>query len=112
MSNRIGPKHPGIVDKTDSHKVPGSGRGAPVQPGKSSTSSKVSGGNSVRDTVELTERSQLLERLEKTAAASPGIDRARVDAVKADIAAGKYQIDAENIADILLRIEKETGDSS
>ena len=110
MSNKIGPKHPGIVDKTDSHKVPGPG--AALQPDKSPSSGKVSGDNSLHDTVVLTERSQLLQRLEKTAAELPEIDRARVEAVKADIADGKYQIDVDNLADILLRIEKEMGDSS
>ena len=112
MSNRIGPKHHGIVDKTDSHKVPGSGPGASAQSGETVNAGKTAGKTSLRDTVMLTERSQLLERLDQTAAQLPAIDRARVEAVKADIADVRYQIDADNIADILLRLEKEMGDSS
>lgn len=112
MSNRIDPGHQGIVDKTGSHKVPGSGRGTSAQPGESASSGKTTAKTSLRDTVVLTKRSQLLERLEKTAAQLPEINRARVEAVKADIADGKYRIDADNIADILLRIDKEIGDSS
>ena len=109
MSNKIDPIHHGVVDKTG-HKVSGSGRGATVQPGGSAGSGKSTGKPASIDTVVLTERSQLLERLEVIAAKMPSIDRARVEAVKADIANGKYQIDADNIADILLRIEQEFGD--
>ena len=62
---------------------------------------------SVTDTVVLTERGQRLEQLEKAVAQLPVVDRARVDAVKADIASGNYSIDVDNIADILLRTESE-----
>ena len=58
-----------------------------------------------RDTVVLTDYGQRLEQLEKAAASLPAVDRARVDAVKADIANGNYSIDIENIADILIRTE-------
>ncbi len=99
----------GIVDKTD-HKVSESSRRTIVQPGGSAGSDKSPGKASLSDKVTLTGRYQLIERLEKTAAKLPAIDRVRVDAVKADIASGKYQIDVDNIADILLRTEKEFGD--
>ena len=112
MSNRIDGVHRGIVDKTSSHKVPGSGRAAPAQPGEAAGSSKSSGKSSSSDTVVLTDHGQLLERLEKTVAQLPAIDPARVAAVKNDIASGKYEIDVDNIADILLRTEKEFGDQS
>ncbi len=104
--------HRGIVDKTGSHKVPGSGRAAPAQPGESASSSKRIGKSSSSDTVVLTDQGQLLEHLEKTVAQLPAIDRARVEAVKNDSASGKYEIDVDNIADILLRTEKEFGDQS
>ncbi len=109
MSNRIDPLHSGIVDKTN-HKVSESSRGTTVQPGGSAGSGKSPGITASNDKVTLTGRYQLLERLEKTAAKLPAIDRARVEAVKADIANGKYQIDVDNIADILLRTEQVFGD--
>ena len=109
MSNRIEPPHRGMVDKTD-QKVSESSRGTTVQPGGSAGSGKSPGKAALSDKVTLTGRYQLLERLEKTAAELPAIDRARVEAVKADIASGKYQIDVETIADILLRTEQEFGD--
>lgn len=111
MSNKIDPMHHGIVDKTG-HKVSGPARGTTVQPGGSAGSGKSTGKTSLSDTVVLTDRSQLLERLHNIAAKLPAIDRARVEAVKADIANGKYQIDVDNIVDILLRIEEEFGDRS
>jgi negative regulator of flagellin synthesis FlgM len=58
------------------------------------------------ETVELTSSAKLLERLEKTLASLPEIDRVRVDAVKAAIDSGDYQIDPESIADALLRAER------
>ncbi len=110
MVNGIDPMHHGIVDKTG-HKVSGSDGGAAVKPDRSAEAGASTAKTALNDTVLLTDRGQLLERLEKTAAELPAIDQARVDAVKADIAAGKYEIDVENIADILLRAERELGDS-
>lgn len=110
MVNGIDPMHHGIVDKTG-HKVAGSAGGAAVRPDQSTDSSASKAKTDISDTVMLTQRSQLLERLEKTAVDLPVINQARVDAVKADIADGKYEIDVDNIADILLRAERDFGDT-
>jgi negative regulator of flagellin synthesis FlgM len=61
---------------------------------------------STGETVELTSSAKLLERLEKTLASLPEIDRARVEAVKTAIENGDYQIDADRIADALLRADR------
>jgi len=111
MSNRIDPMQHGIINKSD-NKVTGSGSGAKVQSTESTGPGKSVDGTALVDTVVLTGRSQLLERLEKTAASLPVIDRAKVDAVKADIAEGNYHVDVDNIADLLLRSEQELGDLS
>lgn len=74
MSNKIDPIHHGIVDKSD-QKVSESRRGATVQPGGSAGSGKSTGKTTSVDTVILTERSQLFERLEVIAAKLPSIDR-------------------------------------
>lgn len=67
-------------------------------------------GNAVpSDTVKLTSSGQLLERLEKSLATLPDIDASRVDAVKNAIANGDYEIDAERIADTLIRMDREFG---
>ena len=64
-------------------------------------------GAATSDTVELTSGAKLLERLEKTLASLPDIDASRVDAVKTAIASGDYEIDAQKIADALLRTDRE-----
>ncbi len=101
--------HHSVIDKTG-RKTSGSDGAAAVGPGGSTDAGKNTRTTQSSDTVDLTERSQLLERLEKTAAKLPTVDQARIDAVKADIAEGNYKIDVDNIADILLRTEDEFGD--
>lgn len=110
MVNGIDPMHHGIVDKAG-HKVSGSDSGVAVNRGKSAETGSSPAKTDLVDTVMLTPRSQLLERLEKTAAQTPMIDRAKVDSIKADIADGNYEINVDNIADILLQIDRESGDS-
>lgn len=61
------------------------------------------------DTVELTSSAKLLERLDKTLASMPAVDTDRVAAVKAAIENGDYQIDADAIADAMLRFELSLG---
>lgn len=61
------------------------------------------------DTVELTQGAKLLERMEKTLAEVPEVDSARIAAVRADIASGNYEINAEKIAEALLRTDQELG---
>jgi negative regulator of flagellin synthesis FlgM len=62
------------------------------------------------DTVQLTSSAKLLERLEKTLAEAPAVDSARIDAVRADIENGDYVINADKIADALLRTDLELGE--
>ena len=62
------------------------------------------------DTVELTHSAKLLERVEKTLSDVPAVDNARIEAVRADIASGNYSINAEKIAEALLRTEREFGE--
>ena len=62
------------------------------------------------DTVELTSSAKLLERLEKTLSSLPDVDSTRVEAVKAQIENGEYQLDTGKIADALLRQDRELGD--
>ena len=89
--------------------------------GESGTSGKVSGDQrkadgagkdsaAPGDTVNLTSRAQLLERLDKSLSALPDVDAARVDEIKAAIANGEYEIDADAIASAMLRLERELGE--
>ena len=40
----------------------------------------------------------------------PAIDQARVDAVKADIENGNYEIDLDNLAELLMQSDLQLGD--
>lgn len=62
------------------------------------------------DTVELTSSARLLERLEKTLAGLPAVDNARVAEVKAAIESGNYEINADAIADAMIRFERSFGE--
>ena len=106
MSNRINPMDQGLVGKI-SDKAGDTGVVRKV-----STDAPANGPNHARqtntgDTVELTSSAKLLERLEKTLASLPEIDNARVEAVKAQIENGEYQIDSEKIVEALLRMDQE-----
>jgi len=106
MSNRINPMDQGMLGKIG-NKI-----------GESSTTKKVGTDTPARgnetaapstsgDTVELTSSAKLLERLEKTLASIPQVDQSRVEAVKAQIENGEYQIDADKIAEAMLRMDRE-----
>ena len=107
MSNTIDPNLQSVVNKAR-QKV--SGPETASNADKSGGTQKSGTPAAKGDTVVLTERSQLLESLEKKISGLPEVDRARVEAVKADIENGNYEIDVDNIADILLRSELELGD--
>ena len=105
MSNRIDPTDQAMLgkigNKAGDSKAPAKIDGATAKGSEPATKpSKES------DTVELTSSALLLQRLDKTLAQVPEIDAARVEAVKTAIANGDYRIDAEKIADALLRSDQ------
>ena len=112
MSNRIDQMSQGLLGKIAENssggakKVAGSGA---AQSARETGSASADGVRPSSDTVELTSSAKLLERLEKTLASLPDIDRARVDAVKAAIESGEYEIDARRIADALLQSDRQAG---
>jgi negative regulator of flagellin synthesis FlgM len=110
MSNRIDQMAQGLLGKIAENSSAGARKvgstAAPVSGKAGSTSPDAIARD---DTVELTSSAKLLERLEKTLASLPEIDRARVDAVKTAIENGEYQIDADKIAAALLRSEGRPG---
>jgi len=59
------------------------------------------------DTVELTDSARLMGRLEEAVAAAPVVDGARVESLKDAIADGSYVVDADSIADGMIRAERE-----
>lgn len=106
MSNRIDQMTQGLLGKIAENSSAGAKKVGGVgtsQPGKGVKPSADG------DTVELTSSAKLLERLEKTLASLPEIDRARVESVKIAIENGDYQIDADRIAEALLRDDRQVG---
>lgn len=71
---------------------------------RASTSSKAGAGS---DTVTFTNTVAEMLKLEESLAKIPDINDARVEAIKASIAEGNYQIDSEKIVDSLLKLEKD-----
>jgi len=57
------------------------------------------------DSVALSSRGQSLNRLEENLANTPDVDTARVDSIKQAIAEGRFEVDAERIAENILNQE-------
>ena len=108
MSNRIDPMNQGLLGKIG-QKVSNTAGTTKVNVGSTAADKKSADKPASGDTVELTHSAKLLERLEKTLGGLPEIERARVEAVKTAIANGDYEIDAEKIAEAILRSEQELG---
>ena len=108
MANRIGPVDPGTIGKAGG-KVEESGTSRKVS-GRAGAAEAPQGRAAASDTVELTSGAQLLERLEKSLAGLPDVDSARVAEVKAAIENGEYRIDADAIADAMIRLERSFGE--
>tara|TARA_R110002049_G_scaffold54526_10_gene151747 strand:- start:881 stop:1210 length:330 start_codon:yes stop_codon:yes gene_type:complete len=109
MANKIGPVDPGTIGKLGN------------KPGEATTENKVSGGQEppnpasgrfakTEDTVELTGRAQLLERLEQSVDTLSPVNEARVAEVRAAIENGEYELDSDAIANAMLRFERLLGD--
>jgi len=63
-------------------------------------------GSSASDSVSLSDAGKAMAKLEAELAAMPDVDQARVDEIRTALASGRYQVDAENIADKLLEQDK------
>lgn len=111
MANRINPVDQGMVGKINgkvSEKTEDSGIARGIS-GDIPSGRKESVTAARDDSVKLTSSAKLLERVEKSLAAMPDIDASRIDAVRTAIKQGDYQIDAERIADAILRSDRELG---
>jgi negative regulator of flagellin synthesis FlgM len=65
-------------------------------------------GHDAADTgVRITDGARQLAGLEKTIAALPVVDQARVDAVSRAVEEGRYVVDAQRVADRLLRMDQD-----
>ena len=108
MSNGINPMDNGLLGKI-SNKAGDTGTAKIVDANRSATGQGAKESQASGDTVELTSSAKLLERLEKTLSGLPEVDRAQVDAVKAQIENGEYEIDASKISEAMMRLDQEIG---
>ena len=65
------------------------------------------GTTNASDPVRITDQAKQLAALEKTTKGMPAIDEARVAEVRRAIDEGRYEVNAERIADKLLRAERD-----
>ena len=109
MSNTIKPVDPTMLTKI-SEKVGNTRDASSTGESRRLDEQRTASGNTAAsDNVELTSGAKLLERLDKTLTSLPEIDASRVEAVKTAIANGDYEIDADKIADALIRTDREFG---
>ena len=109
MANRIGPMDPSALGKVG-NKVSDTGGSRKVSDDSAASKETAQSAVPASDTVELTSSAKLLERLEKTLASLPAVDSNRVAEVKAAIENGEYEIDADAIADAMIRFERSLGE--
>jgi len=64
------------------------------------------------DSVVLTDVAAQMQKAEKVLAETPQVDKAKVEQIKASIADGSYQVNAEQVAEKLLRLEANMGQKS
>ena len=60
---------------------------------------------STRDSVSLSSTAQNLAKIETELKSLPDVDQSKVDAIKAQIASGDYQVNSQNLAQKMLNIE-------
>ncbi|EKO3791922.1 flagellar biosynthesis anti-sigma factor FlgM [Vibrio metschnikovii] len=75
----------------------------------SSTSSAARSQSSQQDAVSLSTQGRAIGEMHSEMAATPSFDTAKVAAIKEAIANGSYIVDAEKLADNMIKFEKELG---
>ena len=99
----------GILGKIG-NKVDEAGTSKKVSPDAAAPAKGKEAPASTGDTVQLTSNAKLLEQLDKTLASLPAVDSARVAEIKTAIENGDYEIDAQAIADAMIRLDRSLGE--
>jgi negative regulator of flagellin synthesis FlgM len=99
MPNEINGFRPRPLDTTDPKSAgrtdKAATRGTPAGPAPAAT-----------DRVQLTETASRLQELEAMLASTPEVDPARVEALRAAIAEGRYEVDTVHVTDKLIALER------
>ncbi len=102
MTNPINPINRAATNSVNNH----SSTGPQASDAAADVTAKSGNGSGSEDTVSLSSRSQQVIELQQHLDSSTGIDQARVDAIKQQIAEGNYPLDAEKIAENMLKLEQ------
>lgn len=78
-----------------------------TQRGRESESAKRT--DAPRDDVQLTDTATNLKRIEGKLAAIPEVDRSRVDEIRQRLQSNSYEIDPEQLAQKMLRLDQDLG---
>ena len=92
------------------NKVDEAGTSKKVAPDAAAPAKAADNPATTSDTVQLTSNAKLLEQLDKTLASLPAIESARVAEIKTAIENGDYEIDAQAIADAMIRLDRSLGE--
>ena len=107
INNNIAPASSHAVDSGSQAQTPATGTHTDTQKSPNTPASATS-----TDQVSLTPAAQKLQELAKTVASEPVVDTNRVNAVKEAIINGRFEVDAETIAEKLTSLEKALNDLS
>ena len=107
MANRIKGLDGGSIGPDSSNPIEKIRVSTPVNSGASGSSAS----KPQTDTVHITESARSLASLSQTVSDTPDVDMNRVAAVQQSIASGTYQINPERIADRMLQLEQDLGNS-
>ena len=99
MANPINPLNRSTTS-FNNHADKAQAKNAAVKPESSSQTE-------VKDTVSLSQESQQVSSLQQALANSTGIDSAKVETIKQEIANGNYPLDAEKTAANFLNLEQD-----
>ncbi len=98
MTNRIDSLVDGAFHRVPERRVDGSGDGR-------QGATAAAGEEKSADQLDLTGRARALRALEQELATAPEMDAKRVSDLKQALASGRYEVNAERIADKLLAME-------
>jgi negative regulator of flagellin synthesis FlgM len=102
MTERINGQGFRPVDTSGARRTEGAKAGA----GQSAQATDT-GGPQAGETVSITRSALLLAKLEEIVRTTPAVDADRVGAIKDAVAAGTYSVDAQSVADNMLRLDRE-----
>ena len=107
INNNIPPASSHAVDSGSQAQTPATEKDIDAKRSTNSTASATS-----TDQVSLTPAAQKLQALTKTVASEPVVDTNRVNAIREAIISGRFEVNAETIAEKLTSIEKALNDMS